>query len=196
MPPRARISKEDILDKAFELLKSEGSASVTARRLATILGCSTHPVYQQFKSMDDLYNELYVRADRYFEEQVASITKKGKNEWLEEGVAFVKMAAIERNIYRFLFVEHISKINDIGEYLGEEDLELAKKAYEEELHVDNAQNNATKLSSEDMEELFIMVRVFTQGIASIANNCEAGLPENKIRQMLVRAYRAFNICKQ
>lgn len=48
MPPKSRIEREEILNRAFELARREGFESLTARGLAASLGCSTQPIYDAF----------------------------------------------------------------------------------------------------------------------------------------------------
>ena len=45
MPPRARISKELILNAALRITCEEGFEAVNARSLAAALGCSTRPLF-------------------------------------------------------------------------------------------------------------------------------------------------------
>ena len=48
MPPKSRIEREEILNRAFELARREGFEPLTARGLAASLGCSTQPIYDAF----------------------------------------------------------------------------------------------------------------------------------------------------
>ena len=40
MPPKAKLSKEEIIETAFEMTRENGFEHVTARELAHRLGCS------------------------------------------------------------------------------------------------------------------------------------------------------------
>ena len=44
MPPRARITREMILEEAYQIARTEGVDKITARAVAERLGCSTQPV--------------------------------------------------------------------------------------------------------------------------------------------------------
>lgn len=65
MPPKARISKELILDKGFEIARNEGIQALTARRLAEDLGCSTRPIYRVYNTMEDLKRDVVERAGQF-----------------------------------------------------------------------------------------------------------------------------------
>ena len=46
-----RITKERILKAAAEVVRKEGAEALNARRIAAEIGCSTQPVYSQFRNM-------------------------------------------------------------------------------------------------------------------------------------------------
>ena len=184
MPPASKITKQEILQVAFRILKEENLMAITARRLAKELNCSTHPVYQCFKNMDDLYSELRTIADQYYKSVVETNMKESQSPWLELGVSYVQMAYREKNIYRFLYVEQTRSIADIEGYIGNSDGER----FDIELSNINGWNER---SDEDKNELHLMMRIFTQGLAVIANNCEKELSEEQIRKLLRRSFEVF-----
>ena len=51
MPPKPKVSRDDIAVTALGLVRSEGVAALNARRLATALGCSTQPIFSNFASV-------------------------------------------------------------------------------------------------------------------------------------------------
>lgn len=184
MPPASKITKQDILEVAFRILKNENMTAITARRLAKELNCSTHPVYQCFKNMDDLYNDLHTMAAKYFKNVVEMNMEESRYPWLELGVSYVQMAYREKNIYRFLYVDRTRPISDIEGYIGNAD----SKRFNVEL---SNTEGWTQRPDKDKEELHLMIRIFTQGLASIANNCEKELEEAQIRRLLQRSFQLF-----
>ena len=68
MARKETITKTMIIDGAFELLREQGMYHVTARKLATYIGCSTQPIFRVFKGMDELNKELFAKARDYFED--------------------------------------------------------------------------------------------------------------------------------
>ena len=68
MPPKVKIPREAIIEKAFELTKEYGFEKVTARLLASELKCSTQPVFHAFHNMEELKEEVYKRTQKLFEE--------------------------------------------------------------------------------------------------------------------------------
>ncbi len=184
MPPASKITKQDILEVAFQILRNEGTLAITARRLAKELKCSTHPIYQCFKSMDDLYDELHEVASKYYKERVRENAKESDFPWLEYGVSFIQMAHREKTIWRFLYVERTRQVSDIREYIG--------KAGGVRFNIELANSEGwAERPQEDKEVLYLMVKIFCRGLAAISNNCETELEEEHIRMLLQGCFRAF-----
>ena len=54
MPPKVKITREDIIKTAFLLVKEKGEQGINARAIATALDCSTQPLFSNFATMDEL----------------------------------------------------------------------------------------------------------------------------------------------
>ena len=59
MPPRAKYSRQEIIEKAIGLIKREGADKLTARELAAELGTSSKPVFIAFENMDELKKAVF-----------------------------------------------------------------------------------------------------------------------------------------
>ena len=62
VPAARKVSKDEIIDAAVEVLRDSGFSAVNARSVAKKLGCSTQPIYFSFKNMDELKAALTQRA--------------------------------------------------------------------------------------------------------------------------------------
>ena len=61
MPPKVKITKEMIIDAAFEIARSEGAENINARTVSKKLGCSTQPVmYHLLMKMTMKYLKILV----------------------------------------------------------------------------------------------------------------------------------------
>jgi AcrR family transcriptional regulator len=58
MPPKAKISKEMILDTVLDITRQAGFDAVNARSIADKLQCSTRPIFTCYKNMDELKCEF------------------------------------------------------------------------------------------------------------------------------------------
>ena len=54
MPPRAKITKEMVIDAAFEVAREAGAENINARTVAKKLNCSTQPVMYHFATIEEL----------------------------------------------------------------------------------------------------------------------------------------------
>jgi len=64
MPPKVSVTETQILDAAFELVRTEGTDKLSARSVAQELGCSTQPIYRAFGSMSALHEAVFERASQ------------------------------------------------------------------------------------------------------------------------------------
>lgn len=54
MPPKARITKEMILNTVLEITQKSGFETVNARNIANKLQCSTRPIFTCYENMEEL----------------------------------------------------------------------------------------------------------------------------------------------
>lgn len=103
MPRKRRILKEHILDAALELMKEEGFTQFTARRIAENLNASTQPIYKEFKSMDDLKENLLEYVKEIIQRDVFKTSSKDTQ--LREVCAnYIRFAKQEKKLFCALFM--------------------------------------------------------------------------------------------
>ena len=54
MPPIIKVQRDNIINKSFQILKTEGLEYINARHIAKKLNCSVQPIFSNFKNMDEL----------------------------------------------------------------------------------------------------------------------------------------------
>ncbi|MCR4658046.1 MAG: TetR/AcrR family transcriptional regulator [Lachnospiraceae bacterium] len=115
MGRKTQITREMILNAAYELLDEKGIASVAIKLIAERLGCSTQPVSWQFGSMTELKKELHsYAADRVFgglEEETQG--KEPIEAFFLSGLRYLSIACDHPNVFRFLNVD--DPMDTIGE---------------------------------------------------------------------------------
>ena len=107
MPPKVKITKEDIVLAGLEIVRRDGEAGLNARSIAAVLGCSTQPVFSNYDSMDELRMAVLGGAEgiyaRYVQEEIAS----GKyTDYKASGMAYIRFAKEEKNLFRMLYMRH------------------------------------------------------------------------------------------
>ena len=105
MPPKAKVSKQDIIQAALELLRQDGEAALNARSIATSLGCSTQPIFSNFTSMEDLQKAAYKAAyDLYLGFLDAEVREGKYPAYKALGMAYTRFARNEKELFNLLFM--------------------------------------------------------------------------------------------
>ena len=73
MPPKAKFTKEEIIETALKIVKTDGMEALTSRELGARLGSSARPVFTVFKNMDEVWQAVMEAAKTLYREYV----KKG-----------------------------------------------------------------------------------------------------------------------
>lgn len=174
MPPKAKITKEMIIDTAFEIVQKEGADKVTARSISEQLNCSTQPVLYYFSTVEEIKKAVYAKADEYHSVYIMDTEKDYGNPMLSIGMNYIKFAIEERNLFRFLFQSN--------EFSGASMLELLEA--EEMLPLLCALQNELDMSMEDTKEIFSTLFIYAHGYASLyANNSMIYDEANVIRAL-------------
>ena len=58
MPPKTRITKDDIVKSATDIVRERGIGEINARDIAARLNCSTQPIFSNFNNMNDLFEAV------------------------------------------------------------------------------------------------------------------------------------------
>jgi len=112
MPPKAKITREMIIDAGMEVVREQGIENVNARTVSQKLGCSTQPVMYHFQKIEDMKKAIYQRADEYhtaFLDQA-----QGDDPMLAIGLAYIRFAQTEKNLFRLLFQSNGFEENSIS----------------------------------------------------------------------------------
>ena len=105
MPPKVKISKDQIVDAALEMVRGDGKLTLNARSLASALGCSTQPIFSNFENMETLRESVMARAYKsylsFIEREVA--TEKYPP-YKAFGMAYIRFAKEEKGLFKLLFM--------------------------------------------------------------------------------------------
>lgn len=118
MPPKQRITKEAVLNAAFEILRESGIDAVNSRAVAARLSCSTQPIFSQFSSIDDLKQALFSKAKEKYNFYIQDALKK-ELPFKESGKAYISFAKSEPNLFKLLFMtknfDNVSSPTEVDE---------------------------------------------------------------------------------
>ena len=161
MPPKAKITKEMIIDVAFGIMQREGVDKVTARSISEQLNCSTQPVLYYFATVEDIKKAVYKKADEYHSNYIMNMENDYGNPMLAIGINYITFAIEERNIFLFLFQSN--------EFSGASMLDLLDSG--ELLPLLTMLQQELDVSMQEAQEIFSTLFIFIHGYASLyANN--------------------------
>ena len=114
MPKSTTITQEIIIGTAFEMVRKEGFAVLSARNIAKQIGCSTQPIYCCYKNMEDLKAEICKKALAFLQNVMLSYSKTG-NTLLDLGLGYVRMAHTEPALFKAFYMDNVTnvKLTDI-----------------------------------------------------------------------------------
>ena len=187
MPPKAKITKEMIVDTAFHIVQKEGVDKVTARSISEQLNCSTQPVLYYSSTVEDIKKAVYKRTDEYHTNYIMNMEEDYGNPMLAIGMNYIRFAIEERNLFRFLFQSN--------EFSGVSMLDLLEM--EELLPLLTVLQKELDISMDDAKEVFSTLFIFVHGYASLyANNTMVYEEEDLITKLTKVFYGAVYAAKE
>ncbi len=177
MPPRAKVTKEMVIDAAFAVTSAEGAEHVNARSVSQKLGCSTQPVMYHFATIEDMKRAVYEKLCRFHTEYLMHVNPQ-EDVMLGIGLNYIRFAVEETNLFRFLFQSGFAVENSILQMVDAEELKPVISVMQEEM----------KLNEEQTKEVFITLALFVHGYASIIANNTLEFDETVAATHLERVY--------
>ena len=105
MPPKVKITKEQIVSCALAIVRKQGFSAVNARTLAMELDCSTQPIFSNYPTMDALKEEILVFANKtYLNYLDENISRKKYPAYKASGMAYILFAKEEKELFKLLFM--------------------------------------------------------------------------------------------
>ena len=161
MPAIAKVTKEMIIDAAFEIAKEMGAENITARTVSQKLGCSTQPVLYHFKTIEDVRIAAHKKASEFHINYVTNLSGKYERPMLEVGMRHIQFAVEEKNLFRFLFHSNYYTGVSLSDWLTGKNFDSLFPILKRQAKVDERQAYS----------IFSQIFLVTHGIASLlANN--------------------------
>lgn len=177
MPPKARVTKEMIVQAAIAVTRQRGYESINARTVAEQLHCSTQPVMYHFATVEAMKKAAYAQVDRMHSEYLTTVPP-GQDPVLGIGLNYIRFAVEEPQLFRFLFQSGYAQENSLLEMIRSEAL----------LPVLTAMQEGAGLSMEKTGQVFLTVALFAHGYASIIANNNLKYEETTVAAHLERAW--------
>lgn len=179
MPAKAKVTKEMIIDAAFEIARKTGAENINARTVSEKLNCSTQPVMYHFATIEQLKRAVYAKLDGYHTDYLMNIPKTQEDVMLGLGLNYIRFAVKEPNLFRFLFQSGFATENNLLEMIDSPEL----------VPVLSAMQGTMNLNIEQTKKVFITLALFVHGYASIIVNNSLKYDEELIKSHLEQTYR-------
>lgn len=178
MPPKARISKEMIIEEAFQIARAEGADKITARSISGRLKCSTQPVLYHFATVEEIKTVVYQHANGYHTDWLMNMEHDYGNPMLNIGMNYIRFAAEERNLFHFLFQSNEFSGGSMMDLVRSEELEPIMQVLQQEIGA----------TTNEVVEIFTTLFVFVHGYASMFANNEMIYNEELLITSLTKVF--------
>lgn len=155
MPRKALFTKEEIVEKALDLVRRKGFEALTARELGTALGCSSRPIFTVFNSMEEVASAVKQAAQQLFSDYVADVNNYTPA-FKEFGLRLVRFAHEEQNLFDLLAFHR--------------DTNVANKIHPKALECLDYICSDYGITKEQSHRLFIQLWTFVCGLALLSSN--------------------------
>ncbi len=116
MPPKNKFTKEEIVNAALMLVRTQGMEALTARSLAQALGASAKPIFGLFENMQDLTSQVLCAADGVYRGYLqAAIADTSLPPYKASGMGYIRFAKEDPHLFKWLFMR-----DRTGEALAED----------------------------------------------------------------------------
>lgn len=178
--PKQKITKEIVVNTAFEIARNSGMEQVLVKNIADKIGCSVQPIYSYCKNMEGLRQDVTKQVSHFIQEYIVAHIDK-EDLFRSTGKAYIQLAEEEPHLFR-IFILHrrngISSLDDL---------------YRLETAPNTAEFIADKLqiSLSQAKELHLNMLIYTIGIGTIFSVTTPGISVNEIYEQQEIAYQAF-----
>ena len=167
MPPKAKFTRDEIIQTGLDIVRENGMEALSARTLGTKLGSSARPIFTVFQSMEEVQEEVKKSAKLLY----AGYVKKGLEQELAfkgVGAQYILFAMQEPKLFQLLFMTEQKEAPVVASILSKLDDNYGEIL----LSVQNGYN----LSEDKAEQLYRHLWIYTHGIAVLCatNMCKIG----------------------
>lgn len=179
MPPKVKVTKEEIVNAATVIVRERGGDALNARTVAALLDCSTQPIFSNFQTMDDLRMAVVERADKLCQNYMRREEESDEfPAYKANGIAYIRFAKEEKELFKLLYMRDRS-----CESIPSDSEHIAKM---ESLVHDN-----TGLSGLDAKLFHLEMWAYVHGIAVMFATDFLNLDWNLVSKMITDMYQGL-----
>lgn len=186
MPTTIRITKEMILNAAFDITRNEGIEKLSNREIAKKMNCSIRPIYYQFKNSEELYKELYNKINSYFYDFIMKNIVDDIPHYKQIGINYIKFAQEETNLFKVLFMSPARNLPNTF-------VETDKTSF---AGVVAAIKLSTHLSDKGIKSFHTKMWIFVHGIATLTVSRSFKFTDEQIKDLLSQEFQALMLLEE
>lgn len=175
MPRKAKFSKDEIVEAALELVRTDGVEALTARALGGALGSSARPIFTVFQNMEEVRREVDAAAKKVY----TGYVKRGleqKSMFKGVGTEYILFAMEEPKLFRLLFMAEQEKKPTLAGVLPliDDNYEAISACIEEDYG----------LTGKYVQKLYHHLWIYTHGIATLCATKMCSFEREEIDDLL------------
>lgn len=176
MPPKAKITKNMILNTVLDITRETGFESVNARSIASKLQCSTRPIFTCYENMDELKKEFLDYAFEFYNQYVSEYSNLvNVSSYLVLPLSYIEFAKEETHLFRLLFINDIDlDMVETMDFYKEIGNEKKARIFSDEIGVE----------LERAKMIFLDLFLYTHGIAVLTATENLSLDRNSVEKMV------------
>jgi len=158
MPPKAKFTREEIVEAAFSIVKTDGFEALTSRALGSRLGSSARPIFTVFQSMDEVQHAVIEAAKALYKKYVDQ-GLLWEHPFKGVGTQYILFSIHEPKLFQLLFMTEQPQIPNFSGILP-----LIEESYGEILLSIQSDYG---ISEHLAERLYHHLWIYTHGIATL-----------------------------
>ena len=186
MPTKIKISKDMILNAAFDIVRHHGIEKLSNRELANKLKCSIRPIYYQFENVEELQKELYTKIEKYFYNFLLDNMNNEIPKYKQVGINYIKFAKKEKKLFQTLFMSEVGVTPNA----------FVSKEGDDYKEIEKLIKISTNLKEDDIKDFHTKMWIFCHGIATLVANNTISLTDNQIEKLLSYEFQALMLLEE
>ena len=180
MPPKCKFTREEIIQSALDIARSDGTSAITARALGAKLSSSSKPIFSVFENMEEVQAEVLKAAKALYAEYV-QVGLHQEFAFKGVGTQYILFAIREPKLFQLLFMSEQSKKPSVSGILP-----IIDESYEQILL---SVQKGYGLDKEDAENLYRHMWIYTHGIAVLCATNMCSFTAEEISRMMTEVCR-------
>lgn len=179
MPPKAKFSREEIIEAALNIVRTESFDALTSRALGAKLGSSARPIFTVFQNMEEVQQAVIEAAKARYKNYVQKGLKENPA-FKGVGTQYILFAVNEPKLFQLLFMTEQGQIPDLSSVLP-----LIEDSYEQILlSIQNDYGMKGALA----ERLYHHLWIYTHGIATLCATQTCRFTGDEISEMMTEVF--------